>query len=165
MPRATLDHQSWCCADAVWQTETRWLRCFATAQNANAHKATCARALVGPQQKWQSAACVYICSLYHPASLIRFQMATRYGNNCSVMCECAEQARCLIWSMQTAPAVFFLPLLSWFGVFVYMFAHPRLLQCVNYPLCATSVSSRCASAHKQRDEVTQRLRRPQQFPH
>lgn len=78
-----------------------------TAQNANAHKATRARALVGPQQEWQSAASVYICSRYHPASLVRFQMAARNGNNCSVMCECAEQPRCLIWSVQTAPAVFF----------------------------------------------------------
>lgn len=113
MPRATLDDQAWCCADAVWWQETGWLRCFATAQNSNAHKATCTHAPVGPQQKWQSAAertsaSVYITSLYHAASLMRFQMATRNGNNCSVMCECTKQTRCLIWSMQTAPAVFFL---------------------------------------------------------
>lgn len=37
-----------------------------------------------------------------------------------------------------------------FAVFVYMFA--RLL-CVNHPLCAESVSSRCAGPHKRRGEA------------
>lgn len=83
----------------MWWPETQWLRCFATAQNANAHKATCAHAPVGPQHKWQSAAehtsaSVYISSLYHPASLMRFQMATKW-----------KQLLCHVW-MRQAGALF-----------------------------------------------------------